>query len=110
VTPDENGEAVVYVRFYATALDPSDLSSVRRIFAEDIKPVFDALPGCRSIELLVSTSTNAGGLLDGAAVSRWGSMQDLNTGLECRAVAESLVRLLPFLRLEPVGKIFEILE
>jgi quinol monooxygenase YgiN len=110
VIPDGNGGASVYVRFYATALDPSDLADVRRIFAEDIKPVFEALPGCHSMELLISTSTSAGGLVDGAAISRWESLQDLSSGLESRAVAESMVRLLPFLRLEPVIKIFEILE
>jgi quinol monooxygenase YgiN len=108
--PGENGEAAVYVRLYATALDPSDLSDVRRIFAEDIKPVFEALPGCHSTELLISTSTSAGGLVDGAVVSRWGSLQDLSSGLESRAVAESMVRILPFLQLEPVIKVFEILE
>jgi quinol monooxygenase YgiN len=100
----------VYVRFYSTALDPVDLRAVRRIFAEDIKPVFEALPGCWSIELLVATSSNAGGLLDGAAISRWESLEELGAGLGSRAVAESLVRLLPFLRLEPVIKIFEIVE
>ena len=100
----------MYVRFYSTALDPVDLRAVRRIFAEDIKPVFEALPGCRSIELLVATASNAGGLLDGATISRWGSLEELRAGLESRAVAESLVRLLPFLRLEPVIKIFEIVE
>jgi hypothetical protein len=100
----------VYVRFYSTALDPADLPGVRRIFAEDVKPVFEALPGCQSIELLIATSSNAGGLLEGAAISRWASLDDLSAGVESRAVAESMVRILPLLRLEPVIKIFEILE
>jgi quinol monooxygenase YgiN len=100
----------VFVRFFSTAVDPADLPEARRIFAEDIKPVFEALPGCHSTELLISTSTSAGGLVDGAVVSRWGSLQDLSSGLESRAVAESMVRILPLLRLEPVIKIFEILE
>ena len=100
----------MYVRFYSTALDPGDLRAVQRIFAEDVKPVFEALPGCQSIELLISTSSNAGGLLDSATISRWGSLEELSTGLESRAVTECMVRILPFLQLEPVIKTFEILE
>jgi quinol monooxygenase YgiN len=100
----------VFVRFFSTALDPSDLAEVRRIFAEDIKPVFESLPGCRSMELLTATGSNASGLADVAAISRWSSLEDLNSALESRAVTESMVRVLPFLHLEPVIKTFEILE
>jgi heme-degrading monooxygenase HmoA len=100
----------VFVRFFSTALDPSDLPEVRRIFTEDVKPVFESLPGCRSMELLAATASNAGGLADVAAISRWSSLEDLNSALESRAVAESMVRVLPFLHLEPVIKTFEILE
>lgn len=100
----------MYVRFFSTAVDPSDLSEVRRIFAEDIKPVFESLPGCRSMELAVSTERNAGGLMDGAVVSRWGSLEDLTEAVESRVVSESMVRILPFLQIEPVIKTFEILE
>ena len=100
----------MYLRFFSTALDPSDLSEVRRIFAEDVKPVFESLRGCRSIELVVSTGSNAGGLVDGATVSRWDALDDLAEGVESRAVAESLVRILPYLQIEPVIKVFEVLE
>ena len=54
----------MFVRVFSTALDPSDLPEVRRIFTEDIKPVFESIPGCRSMELLTSTASNAGGLAD----------------------------------------------
>jgi hypothetical protein len=62
------------------------------------------------MELLAATINNAGGLTDVAAISRWSSLEDLNSALESRAVAESMVRVLPFLHLEPVIKTFEILE
>jgi heme-degrading monooxygenase HmoA len=100
----------VFVRLFSTAVDPADLPEARRIFAEDIKPVFESLPGCDSIELMISTSSSASGLADLAAISRWRSLDDLKAGLESRAVAESLVRVLPMLHLEPVIKIFEVLE
>lgn len=100
----------MYVRFFSTAIDPSDLGEVRRIFAEDIKPVFETLAGCRSMEFFVCPDANAGGLVDGAACSRWDSLAELTEGVESRAVAESMVRILPFLQVEPVIKVFEIVE
>jgi hypothetical protein len=100
----------VYVRLFSSAIDPSDLTEVRRIFAEDIRPVFESLPGCVSMELLLGADRNAGGLVDAAALSRWKSRDDLIAAIESRAVAESMVRILAFLQLEPVIRMFEIVE
>jgi hypothetical protein len=98
----------VFVRLFSSAIDPSDLGDVRRIFAEDIGPVFEAFTGCLSMELLLGMDRNAGGLVDAAALSRWNSQDDLTTAIESRAVAESMVRILPFLQVEPVIRMFEI--
>ena len=98
------------VRLFSSAIDPTDLPEVRRIFAEDIAPVFKSLPGCLSMEFLLGTDSNAGGLVDAAALSRWNSHDELTVAIESRAVAESMVRILPFLQLEPVIRMFEILE
>jgi quinol monooxygenase YgiN len=100
----------VFVRLFSSAIDPTDLPEVRRIFAEDIAPVFETLPGCLSMELLLGMDPNAGGLVDAAALSRWKSQDTLTAGIESRAVAESMVRILPFLQLEPVIRMFEILD
>jgi hypothetical protein len=100
----------VIVRLFSSAIDPSDLDEVRRIFAEDIGPVFESFAGCVSMELMLGTDRTAGGLIDAAALSRWKSPGDLTTAIESRAVAESMVRILPFLQLEPVIRMFEILE
>jgi hypothetical protein len=98
------------VRLFSSAIDPSDLPDVQRIFAEDITPVFGSLPGCTSMELLLGTDRNAGGLVEAAALSRWNSHDELLAAIDSRAVAESMVRILPFLQLEPVIRMFEILE
>jgi len=100
----------VFVRLFSSAIDPGDLAEVRRIFSEDIKPVFESLPGCTSMELLLGTGSNAGGLVDAGALSRWTSQSELDAAIESRAVAESMVRILPFLQLEPVIRMFEIVE
>jgi hypothetical protein len=100
----------MFVRLFSSAIDPSDLPEVRRIFAEDIMPVFESMPGCSSMELLLGMDRNAGGLVDAAALSRWKSQDDLTAAIESRAVAESMVRILQFLQLEPVIRMFEIVE
>ena len=100
----------MFVRIFSSAIDPADLPDVRRIFAEDIAPVFRSLTGCLSMELLLGTDHNAGGLVDAAALSRWKSLDELTIAIESRPVTESMVRILPFLRLEPVIRMFEIIE
>ena len=100
----------MYVRLFSSAIDPNDLPEVRRIFAEDIGPVFESFAGCLSMELLLGTDRNAGGLIDAAALSRWKSQEDLTTAIESRAVAESMVRLRPFMPHEPVIRILVIVE
>ena len=100
----------MFVRLFSSAIDPSDLSEVRRIFAEDIAPAFESMPGCIAMELLLGTDRNAGGLVDVAALSRWKSQDVLAAAIESRTVAESMVRVLPFLQLEPVIRMFEIFE
>lgn len=100
----------MFVRLFSTAVDPSDLDEVRRIFTEDIKPAFEGMPGCASMELLVCPEKSAGGLLDGAVMSRWVSQEALAEAVESRVISESMVRILPFLQIEPVIKTFEILE
>ena len=100
----------MFVRLFSSAIDPSGLGEVRRIFAEDIKPVFESMPGCSSMELLFGMDRNAGGLVDAGALSRWKSQDELTAAIESRAVAESMVRILPFLQLEPVIRMFEVVE
>lgn len=97
------------LRIYQTAVDPADLDEMRRIFTDDILPVFSELPGCTSIELVVGTEHHPGGLLECAAVSRWGSLDAMRAGLETRAVKEARVRLVTLLRQEPLVRVFEVL-
>jgi len=97
-----------YLRLFQSAVHPGDVDEVRRLFTEDVKPVFDKVPGCLGIDLLVSTEPNAGGLIEGAAVSRWRSLDELEHALDSREVQEAAVRILQVLRQEPVTRVFEI--
>jgi quinol monooxygenase YgiN len=98
-----------YLRLFQTAVDPADADEVARLFEDDVKPVFGAITGCLSIELVISVDKNAGGLVDGAALSRWSSIDEMEAALESREVAEALIRVRQLLRQEPISKVFEVL-
>ena len=97
-----------YLRLYQSAVDPSDVDEVRRLFAADVAPAFAGCTGCLSVELAVSIDVNAGGLVEGAAITRWASLDDMTTAIESRAVTEAIVRVRQLLRQEPVSKVFEV--
>lgn len=97
------------VRILQSAVDPADIETVRQLFADDVLPVFRALDGCDGIELLMSLESNAGGLVEGAAVSRWSNRKAMDDGMASRQVAEAQVRVFELLRQEPVVRIFDVL-
>lgn len=98
----------MFVRLFVSAIDPVELDEVRRIFTEDVKPVLERQPGCQGIELAVNVDANAGGLVEGAAISRWTTKEDLDRALATREVAESIVRVRHLLRQEPLTKTYEV--
>jgi len=97
-----------YLRLYQSAVDPADLEELRRLFHDDVLPAFAAVEGCLSLELVVSSEKNAGGLVEAGVVSRWSSVPAMDTAIASRSVREGVVRLRELLRQEPVAKVFEI--
>ena len=97
-----------YLRLFQSAVDPADVEEVKRLFLDDVKPAFSSLAGCLSMELVINTEKNAGGLVDGAAISRWASMRAMEDALGSHEASEALVRVLAFLRQEPLSRVFEI--
>lgn len=96
------------LRLLQSAVDPADIDTVRKLFTADVLPAFRSLPGCLGIELLVSTESNAGGLVEGAALSRWESREAMEAGMASRQVGEAQVRVFELLRQEPVVRVFEV--
>lgn len=98
------------LRMFQTAIDPADVDTLRRLFSEDVVPVYRQLAGCLGIELAMSVDRSAGGLVEGAALSRWSGLEEMERAVGSRAVAEAQVRILQLLRQEPVIRVFEVLE
>ena len=100
----------MYVRLYLSAIDPSDLAALQKVFNEDVRPTLIQQRGCESVELVANVDRNAGGLVEGAALTRWQTLEDLEFALAQREVQESIVRVRELLRQEPVTKTYEVLE
>lgn len=99
-----------YLRVYQSAVDPADVAEMQRLFVDDVVPVFAASPGCLGLELTVSVERNAGGLVEGAAISRWASLDEMAAAMASHQVQGALVRVRQLLRQEPVSKVLEVLQ
>lgn len=103
------GADVRVLRLFQSAVDPADVEELRSLFLDDVKPAFESVGGCLGIELIMNTEKNAGGLVEGAALSRWATREAMDEGLEARVVAEAQVRIFQLLRQEPVVRVFEVI-
>jgi len=99
-----------YLRLYQSAIDPADVKEMQRLFLDDVAPAFSRASGCLGIELTVAVEPNAGGLVEGAAISRWSSLEEMATAMASHDVQEALVRVRQLLRQEPVSKVLQVLQ
>ena len=99
-----------YMRLYQSAVDPADVDEIRRLFVDDVVPAFGRVTGCLGIELAVTVAPNAGGLVEGTAISRWASLAEMDAAIASHGVQEALVRVRQLLRQEPVSKVLEVLQ
>ena len=101
---------MTYLRLYQSAVDPADVAEMHRLFVDDVVPAFAERPGCLGIELTVAVEPNAGGLVEGAAISRWSSLDEMAAAMASHDVQEALVRVRTLLRQEPVSKVLRVLS
>ena len=97
------------LRLFQSAVDPDELVELRRLFLDDVRPAFVTVPGCLGIELAVGDHSNAGGLVDVDAISRWASAEEMASGVASRPIQEAVVRFRSLLRQEPVAKVLKVL-
>jgi quinol monooxygenase YgiN len=107
--PSAGGAGVQVLRMFQSAIDPSDVEELRKLFLDDVKAAFESVAGCLGIELIMSTDTNAGGLVEGAALSRWATRSAMEASIDSRVLAEAQVRIFELLRQEPIVRVFEVI-
>jgi len=98
-----------YLRLYQSAVDPADVEEIQRLFVDVVVPAFVGCAGCLGVELAVSIEPSAGGLVEGAAISRWSSLDQMSTAMASPEVQEAIVRVRQLLRQEPVSKVMHVL-
>ena len=98
-----------FLRLYQSAVAPADVEEIKRLFVDDVVPAFSGATGCLGIELAVNVEANAGGLVEGTAISRWTSLDDMAEAMASHEVREAMVRVRQLLRQEPVSKVLEVL-
>jgi quinol monooxygenase YgiN len=98
-----------FLRLYQSAVAPADVEEIKRLFVDDVVPAFSGASGCLGIELAVTVAPNAGGLVEGTAISRWSSLEQMAAAIASHEVREALVRVRQLLRQEPVSKVLEVL-
>jgi quinol monooxygenase YgiN len=98
-----------FLRLYQSAVAPADVEEIKRLFVDDVVPAFSGASGCLGIELAVTVAPNAGGLVEGTAISRWSSLDQMAAAIASHEVREALVRVRQLLRQEPVSKVLEVL-
>jgi hypothetical protein len=98
-----------FLRLYQSAVAPADVDESKRLFVDDVVPAVSGASGCLGIELAVTVAPNAGGLVEGTAISRWSSLDEMAAAIASHEVREALVRVRQLLRQEPVSKVLEVL-
>jgi hypothetical protein len=102
--------AYVIVRIFDTAIDADDVERAKQMFREDVRPAFEAFPGCHGIEMSMGIEEHSKDLIDVAAISKWESLDaiDAATGTDEYVGALSGIRQL--FQQTPIVRHFELVE
>lgn len=90
------------LRVFRSAVHPDDLEEVVRLFEEDIRPAFESIGGCLSVELVMDQETSSTGLVEGAVVSRWASLAEMEEGVRSERAVASQANIRRLLRTQPI--------
>jgi quinol monooxygenase YgiN len=98
------------IRMFDTALDPEDVEKAKSLFRDQVQPAFEGFGGCHGIEMFLGLETHSGGLVDVAAISRWGSMNDIENALDSDDYQNAMSDLKKLFAQAPIVRHFESIE
>ena len=98
------------VRIFETAVEPEDIDRGRRLFREQVKPVYEKFPGCRGIELQVGLDEHSGDLVTVVTVSRWESMEAIEEATQLPEYSGALTEIKKLFQQTPIIRHFEVEE
>lgn len=94
------------LRMFDTAIVPDDEEEAKRLFQEQVVPAFKAFDGCHGIEMLIGLEEHSGGFMDIAAISRWDSMEHVESAVASADYATALAELKTLFRQSPIVRHF----
>lgn len=98
------------IRMTDTAINPEDADRAKQLFLEKVRPAFEAFDGCRSVDLLVGLSEQAGGFVDVALVSRWESEANIRSAVDSPSYEVAMSDLKSLFEQNPIVRQFDTVE
>lgn len=98
------------IRMFDTALDPEDVEKAKGLFRDQVQPAFEGFGGCHGIEMFLGLEPHSGGLVDVAAISRWGSMSDIEKALDSEDYQNAMSDLKKLFAQAPIVRHFESID
>ncbi len=106
----ERTDAAMFVRIFDTTVDPSDVERGKELFQKEIRPAFEAFPGCLGVEWLISVEEHSGDYVQIAAVSRWESLEAIDAATKTPEYDNALAEIRKLFAQSPIIRHFEALE
>lgn len=101
---------VTVLRLFLSAVSATDINDVVDLLRDDVVPVFSAHPDCLGIELVVSDSAGADGLIEGGVLTRWTSHEKMEAALRSAELTASQERVRRLMRREPMRLVLEVVD
>ena len=98
------------IRMFDTAIDPEDVERGKAIMKDKTTPTFAGLAGCHGITFFMGLEDHSGGLVDVAAISRWDSMEAIESAMETDEYKQALAELKEIFQQTPIVRHFEAVD
>ncbi|MPZ68536.1 MAG: hypothetical protein GEU71_03300 [Actinobacteria bacterium] len=95
------------VRIFGTAIHPDDIEQAKDLFRADVRPAFEAFDGCAGIEMCIGVGEHSGELVEVAAISRWDSIEAMETGIATNEYVVAMTELRQLFAQAPIVRLFE---
>jgi quinol monooxygenase YgiN len=94
------------IRMFDTAVDPEDVERGKEIFRRTVKPMFEKLEGCHGVDFVLGLEEHSGGLVDVAAISRWESLESIDSAMQLEEYKEAFAELKALFQQTPIVRHF----
>ncbi len=98
------------VRIFDTAAAPEDIEHGIELFRQEVRPAFEGFAGCQGIEMLIGAGEHSGDLVELAAISRWESIEAIETATATPEYDRAMAELRKLFQQNPIVRHFELIE